>query len=167
MGYRHGGNGEGRIEIKQVDLRVVVRVHPAHMPDDPEDLPKDLPMALTMGINDWFEKRPHARLISVVPIVWQGYTVALHAWYAVEETAAAKVVDFKDHRLTEDDFVQFEREVKAAGGQLTARFGKTKSPKGTAYAYLSQIRLTYPPARQNELESLWRAYGFEPAKPAG
>ena len=164
ISFQHGDGGDGRIDITLTDLRGVIRAHPARPADDPADLPDALPMALTAAIIDWFDKRPHQRLLCVVPIVWEGYTVALHAWYAPQETADAKMVDLRDHRLTDDDFAEFERGMKSMGAQLTAHLKKSKSPQGTSYTYLSQIRLTYPPSRQKEAEVLWCSYGFEPGK---
>lgn len=162
--FQHRGDDKGRIDITLNDLRGVVRAFPARMPDDPADLPAGVPMALTMAIIDWFDKRPQQRLLSVVPIVWDGYTVAMHAWYTVEETAEAKTVDLKAHRLTDVDFTEFERELKKMGAQMTARLDKSQSPQGTSYVRLGQIRLTFPPARQDDVERLWRLYGFEPGK---
>lgn len=164
MKFQHGGDGGGKIDITLNDMRGVVRAFPATMPDDPADLPAGLPIALTLALNDWFDKRPQQRLLCVVPIVWDGYTVALHAWYAAEETADARSLDLKAHRLIDVDFAEFERELKKMGAQLTARLDKTKSPQGRSYVRLAQIRLTFPPARQDDVERLWRAYGFEPGK---
>ncbi|MGH7138725.1 MAG: hypothetical protein ACREHD_23510, partial [Pirellulales bacterium] len=72
--FQHGGNEENKIDITLTDLRGVVRAYPASAPHDPEDLPAALPMALTMALNDWFDKRPHQRLLCVVPVIWDGYT---------------------------------------------------------------------------------------------
>ncbi len=48
---------------------------------DAGEPPNDLPFYLSHSLAAWFRQRPQLRLRFVVPIVRDGETVELHAWY--------------------------------------------------------------------------------------
>ena len=70
------GNGTGKVEIGVTDMGGWLQVRPgAGAYDD------DLPTYLASALSEWLRANPQARLASVVPIVRDGRTVELHAWY--------------------------------------------------------------------------------------
>lgn len=74
-----GGNGTGKFEIHNDDMGGWLRVHTDLASQDREDLGVFLSQATT----EWFRQRPQYRLKCVSPIVREGRTVELHAWYEV------------------------------------------------------------------------------------
>lgn len=77
MSKHIAGNGSGKFEIHQTDMGGWVRVHTDKMAAIPDDLAYFLSHALT----EWFRQRPHLHMRAVVPVVRDGSTVELHAWF--------------------------------------------------------------------------------------
>jgi hypothetical protein len=71
------GNGSGKINVHQDDMGGWVRVHTDKMAAVPDDLGLYLSLALTQ----WFRQHPHLVMRCVTPMVRDGRTVELHAWY--------------------------------------------------------------------------------------
>jgi hypothetical protein len=74
-----GGNGSNKLAVHTEDLGGWVRVYTEKC--DP--LPEALPLFLSASLAEWFRHRPQLRLRTVVPIVKDGRTVELHAWFDV------------------------------------------------------------------------------------
>jgi hypothetical protein len=73
---RLSGNGEGKFRIAQHDMGGWVRVHL-----EQGEPPDDLPFYLSHALTGWFRHHPHMGMRLVVPVVKDGETVELHAWY--------------------------------------------------------------------------------------
>ena len=71
------GNGSGKFEIGQHDMGGWVRVIAG--PD--AAYVRDLAPLLAYRLAVWRGDHPQVRLVSVVPINKDGYTVELHGWY--------------------------------------------------------------------------------------
>jgi hypothetical protein len=70
------GNGGTKLDIGQIDMGGWVRIFlKAGHPN------RDFPVYLSQTLTDWFRTRPAFRLKCVVPVVRDGDTVELHAWY--------------------------------------------------------------------------------------
>ena len=72
-----GGNGSSRFNVHQDDMGGWVRVFTDHR----GPLPEDFPVFLSQALSEWFRLRPNLRMRCVVPVVRDGDTVELHAWY--------------------------------------------------------------------------------------
>ena len=70
-------DGRGQFIISTSDMGGWVRI----FPDRSDDLPPDLPVFLSQALSDWFRQRPQRTLQTVVPVVKDGRTIELHAWY--------------------------------------------------------------------------------------
>jgi hypothetical protein len=46
-------------------------------------MPEELPVWLSHALTEWFRQRPQLHLRAVVPVVRDGDTVEMHAWYAL------------------------------------------------------------------------------------
>ncbi|MGC8643354.1 MAG: hypothetical protein ACP5XB_26145 [Isosphaeraceae bacterium] len=76
MNPKPRGNGSGKVNVFSTDMGGWVRV----VLGTP-DVAEDAGLYLSQTLADWFRQRPHLRLRCVVPIVRDGTTVELHAWY--------------------------------------------------------------------------------------
>jgi len=74
------GNGSGRFEVAQADMGGWVRIYPGKVEDTAR---ADLGVFLSQTLTEWFRQRPQLHLKCVVPIIRDGATVELHAWYEV------------------------------------------------------------------------------------
>ncbi len=72
-----GGNGSSRFNIHQDDMGGWVRVFTDRGPS----LPEDLPVYLSQALSEWFRQHANLRMRCVIPVVRDGCTVELHAWY--------------------------------------------------------------------------------------
>jgi hypothetical protein len=77
MPSRQPGNGSVKFLVHQQDMGGWVRVFTAKQ----ATVPTNFPMFLSLSLTEWFRQRPHLSLQSVVPVVQDGNTVELHAWY--------------------------------------------------------------------------------------
>lgn len=71
------GNGSGQTVVNSREMGGWVRVTLA--PKSP--MPEDLPLYLAHRLSQWLRGKPHLRLLSVLPIVKDGDTGELQAWY--------------------------------------------------------------------------------------
>lgn len=71
------GNGSGQVQITLTDKGGWLVIYPAQL----HSLPHELPIFLSRALEDWFRERPHLRLRSACPIVQDGNTVVIHAFY--------------------------------------------------------------------------------------
>jgi hypothetical protein len=71
------GNGSGKFQINVTDKGGWIVIYPAQ----PHSLPTDLPVHLSRTMEQWFIERPHLRIRSAVPIVQDGNTIIIHAFY--------------------------------------------------------------------------------------
>src|SRR5262245_39739044 len=72
-----GGNGSPKFEVGAHDMGGWVRV----IASDSSPPPDDLGFYLAHRLSHWFGENPHRRLVCVVPINRDGFTVELHGWY--------------------------------------------------------------------------------------
>jgi hypothetical protein len=77
MAKRTGGNGSGKFEVHSEDLGGWVRVYS----DPTANLPDNYPYFLSLTLTEWFRQRPQLRMRTVIPVVKDGATMELHAWY--------------------------------------------------------------------------------------
>jgi hypothetical protein len=77
MKPRAYGNGPGKVDVHTDDMKGWVRVHT----DELAIIPDELGAYLSEALTDWFRQRPHLTLRCVYPVVRDGYTIELHAWY--------------------------------------------------------------------------------------
>ena len=71
------GNGSGKFNVHQEDMGGWVRV----FTDPLASVPDDLAVYLSLALTEWFRQRPQLRMRTVVPVVRDGATVEMHAWY--------------------------------------------------------------------------------------
>jgi hypothetical protein len=71
------GNGSTKFQINLTDKGGWLVVYPAQQ----LNLPPDLPVHLSRALEEWFSERPHLRIRSGFPIVQDGNTIAIHAFY--------------------------------------------------------------------------------------
>jgi hypothetical protein len=77
MKPKQGGNGSSKFPVHQQDMGGWVRI----FTDKTTHLPDDFPVYLSLSLTEWFRQRPQLRMKCVVPIVQDGRTVELHAWF--------------------------------------------------------------------------------------
>ena len=63
--------------IHHDDMGGWVRVYPGNLLDAPENVH----VFLSQSLAEWFRQRPHLNLRFIVPIIKNGDTIELHAWY--------------------------------------------------------------------------------------
>ena len=76
--HRQPGNGSGKFDIGAHDMGGWVRVIAG---STAASATNEVPLYLSHRLSVWRLQNPHRRLISVVPIMKDGTTVELHAWY--------------------------------------------------------------------------------------
>jgi hypothetical protein len=74
------GNGSGKFNVHQLDMGGWVRV----FTDRLDAVPEDFGYYLSQTVAEWFRQRPQLAVRFIVPIVRDGRTVELHAWYCVQ-----------------------------------------------------------------------------------
>jgi hypothetical protein len=77
MKPKQGCNGSSKFPVHQQDMGGWLRV----FTDKTANLPDDFPVYLPLSLTEWFRQRPQLRMKCVVPIVQDGRTVELHAWF--------------------------------------------------------------------------------------
>ena len=77
MAKRLPGNGSSSFPIHQTDMGGWVRLYS----EPTAALPNNFGVYLSHALTEWFRQRPHLRMRCVVPIVFDGSTAELHAWY--------------------------------------------------------------------------------------
>jgi hypothetical protein len=71
------GNGSGKFPVHQQDMGGWVRVYT----DAKATVPENLAVYLSHALTEWFRQRPQLRMRTVLPVIQDGSTVELHAWY--------------------------------------------------------------------------------------
>ena len=71
------GNGSGKVNVHARDEGGWLRV----FTDPLSSVPDELPIWLSHAATAWFRQRPHLHIVAVMPVVRDGETVELHAWY--------------------------------------------------------------------------------------
>jgi hypothetical protein len=79
MEPQQSGNGSGRFTVHIEDKGGWARAYG----DTSAHLPVDFPVYLSMSLTQWFRERPQLRMRCVAPIVHDGKTVELHAWFEI------------------------------------------------------------------------------------
>lgn len=77
MAQHDTGNGSGKFDVHTQDMGGWVRV----FTDPLAFVPPDFPAYLSHALTAWLRQRPHLTLRAVLPVVRDGNTVELHAWY--------------------------------------------------------------------------------------
>jgi hypothetical protein len=70
------GNGQTKFSVGTADMGGWIRVFL-----EKGTPPADLPVFLSQTLTEWFRKRPGLRIKCVAPVMKDGDTVELHAWY--------------------------------------------------------------------------------------
>ncbi len=79
MTQQPSGNGSGKFNVLREDMGGWVRVFTRELALVPDELGVYLSHALT----EWFRQRPQLTMRCVVPLIRDGYTAELHAWYTL------------------------------------------------------------------------------------
>ncbi len=77
MSQHDPGNGSGKFNVHTQDMGGWVRV----FTDPLAFVPADLPVFLSHALTAWFRQRPQLHLRAVLPVVRDGNTAEVHAWY--------------------------------------------------------------------------------------
>lgn len=72
------GNGSGKTNVHIEDMSGWVRV----FTDKQAYLPEEFGFYMSHALTEWFRQHPHLLLRTIVPVVRDGNTVELHAWYS-------------------------------------------------------------------------------------
>lgn len=72
------GKGSGKTNVHVEDMGGWVRVFTDELAFVPDELPQYMSHALT----EWFRQRPQLVMSTILPVLRDGLTVELHAWYS-------------------------------------------------------------------------------------